>query len=252
MLQSQDGSQDWGVDDSIRVRLAGYLLALLVCVLECCATCGYWACYIKPTAGKFLPRDVVVPEDMKGQWAHSLWDCCSAPGICLCHTVCTPCAVAELWYRAGWIHTALESSAAGSAQGRCPGWPWFVGVCAWCIAGGVAPGCMPCGYAALRGGLRWVGNGDGGFGEIEDHRKRFGLPHEGLNTFCEDCCLWCLCAPCAATQEHRQVMALLDRGELTAAPPVPTHVVGQVVGAPVEVCRPVIGANATFVQVGTK
>lgn len=36
-------------------------------------------------------------------------------------------------------------------------------------------------------------------------RAKYGLPHNTCDSICQDCCVWCLCSPCAAMQEALQV-----------------------------------------------
>merc|ERR1712150_158502 len=85
----------------------------------------------------------------------------------------------------------------------------------------------------------FVDGSDGGLGDgIVPLRKMFGLEHNGISTFCEDCCCFCWFAPCVFTQEYRQMMALLSRAPLQVQqrtmPGV--AVIGQpVVGQPVAV-----------------
>jgi len=224
---------EWQKYDPL-IRLGVFLLSVLVWVL---GTLLYWHMYIRGTPDRYVPLRVVVPDDLKGNWAHGMCECLQAPGTCLCFTFCHSCAIADLWYRAGWVHGVLGRSAqqspCGSCCGGCPGWQYFVGVLGVAFLYSVEC-CTPCGLAILRGGARFIDGGDGGMTNVEDHRKRFDLPHEGWSTFCGDCCLWFFCGPCLGTQEWRQISDLLGRGDLQQAP-APGVVPGQVVGVPVVV-----------------
>jgi len=102
---------------------------------------------------------------------------------------------------------------------------------------------MPCGAAVLRGGISFIDNKEGGMGKIVPMRKRFGLPIEGLNTFITDTCWYCWCASCVATQEYRQVMALLDLGPVQEEDNTPPIVAGAIVGTTI-VGEPVAANNA--------
>eukprot|EP00416_Gambierdiscus_australes_P031324 CAMPEP_0171087492 /NCGR_PEP_ID=MMETSP0766_2-20121228/20179_1 /TAXON_ID=439317 /ORGANISM="Gambierdiscus australes, Strain CAWD 149" /LENGTH=315 /DNA_ID=CAMNT_0011545197 /DNA_START=19 /DNA_END=966 /DNA_ORIENTATION=+ len=223
------------------------IISLGAIVFSCCCmgltTIIYHALYIKGSAERYLPRNVVVPQDMKGRWAHDKCDCGSELGTFCCHCWCAPWVIVETWYRAGFIHAFLGPNA--GREIRCPGWQYFAGVGGYFLTEYVAGCCMCCLFAVLRGGVRFVDGGSGGLGEIEDHRKRFELPHSGWNTFCEDCCCWCWCGPCIGTQEYRQVMDLLNR-----QPQVASHSAPQLVGAPVTVVgTPVVAApGATVVS----
>jgi len=215
------------------VRLAILLVWL---VGSSCTLYVYWCCYIKPQPNKYIPVRAVVPDDMKGRWRHGVMGCFGDLGTCCCFTWCPACTYSDYWYRAGWLHATMANP---GLEQQCTGWLFFAGVCGWCIAVDVASCCLCCGFAILRGGISFIDGGDGGLGRVVPLRKRFGLPHHGWSTFCLDCCLHCWCGPCAATQEYRQVMDLLNRGSLQEAPPTP--IVGNLVttGTPATV---VIGA----------
>mmetsp|Transcript_103607 Transcript_103607/g.200764 ORF Transcript_103607/g.200764 Transcript_103607/m.200764 type:complete len:160 (+) Transcript_103607:2-481(+) len=148
----------------------------------------------------------------------------------------------DLWYRAGWLHAAFDESHNQKIGDKpldesCPGWLFFLGCCGFCAASDFAGCCMACGAAALRGGISFIDGGDGGLGKIVPMRKRFEMPHTGINTFLYDSLCYCCCGSCIATQEYRQVMELLNRGPVqqeTSPPVVQAAVVGAtVVGEPV-------------------
>jgi hypothetical protein len=67
----------------------------------------------------------------------------------------------------------------------------------------------------------------------------FGIPNfKTFGEFCSACCCYCWCTPCVATQEYRQIMALLNRGTVESKQgPLAANVVGQpvaTVGIPVQ------------------
>jgi len=228
-------SEGAGVNANIRIidLVLRLVFLVLTTVVELVILACYWKCYIKPTADKFIPVRAIPPEDMRGKWMHDVCDWGGDIGTCCCFIWCHPCALADLWYRAGWLHAVFKDLDGPS----CPGWLFCAGVLGYVFAQHVASCCMPCGYAALRGGVSWIDNSDGGLGDIKPLRKLFGLPHDGFSTFCQDCCLWCWCPCLAGTQEYRQVMSLLDRGTVRVEAAPETIVVGQpvqVVGHPVE------------------
>mmetsp|Transcript_146903 Transcript_146903/g.372810 ORF Transcript_146903/g.372810 Transcript_146903/m.372810 type:complete len:328 (-) Transcript_146903:175-1158(-) len=210
-------------------------LMVVICIAECLALLCHWNLFIRPKPNLYIPARPVVPQDLKGSFKYDLFDCFGACGTFCCFTWCGPCMVADLWYRAGWLHAALGSMAQGSDTGSCPGWPFFAGVGAYCIAQDAIGCCMPCAFAVLRGGIGFVDGGDGGLGEITPHRKLFEIPHDGAGTFCMDTLTWCCCGACAGTQEYRQIMDLLNRGPIQQMPMQHPQVIASVVGQPVQV-----------------
>jgi len=232
--EPETNEPNWLLID-LMIRLGVLLLLTVIAILELWL---YWRWYIKPTPDLYVPARVIVPDDLKGRWLYGTFDCQGAWGTCCCFCWCPPCAVAELWYRAGWLHAVLGNSANSSQLSCCPGWPWFMGVCGYLIADDVAACCDSCVYALARGGIAWMNkDNDASLGEIETHAHRFGMPHQGFGDFCWDCCLWLWCRPCVATQEYRQVMALLDRSPLQVQQPAMPTCIGmpvQVAGGPVQ------------------
>jgi hypothetical protein len=200
----------------------------------------YWRCYVRPTPNLYIPDRAIVPPDLMGRWVYDIWDCKGAWGTCLCFCCCPTCAVAELWYRAGWIHYELNDFAEGMAtrwDASCPGWQFFPGVAAHCCLEEATGGCCTAlVHTALRGGLRFVDGSNAGL--PTPMKDRFGMPgYADIGEFLKECCLYCWCFPCVATQEYRQVQELLKRGPVQQRDPgVVATVVGmpvQVVGAPV-------------------
>jgi len=188
-----------------------FVVFVVIVVCELLTVLVYWHCYIKPFADQFVPRDAIVPDDLKGKWQADMFACNDGHcGTCCCYLWCTPCAAADFWYKAGWIHGTLQGTSC-----NCVGWQFFAGIFAWCALESFAGGCMPCVFAILRGGVGFVDGGDGGLGDsIKPLRQMFGIPHNGWNTFCEDCCCFLWCSPCVFTQEYRQILALVSRAPL--------------------------------------
>lgn len=219
-----------GGDPLVMQLVIRLVVLVVVCVAQVATTFIYHACYIKPTPEKYVPKNAIIPEDMKGSWKFGIFDCTGDCGTFCCFLWCPACSTAEMWYRAGWIHVLLEGTTLA-----CTGWQFFAGIFGFCAMSSMAECCSPCVFAGLRGGVGWMDGGDGGMGDIVPLRKMFGIPHAGLNTFIEDCCCWCWCNPCLGTQEFRQVSALLDRGPLQVRGPSaavvgnPVTVIGQVV-----------------------
>jgi len=249
--EHENGEPDWMLIDLL-IRLCVLVLVTVVSTLELWL---YWRFYIKPTPSLYVPARVIVPDDLKGRWQYGMFDCQGAWGTFCCFFWCTPCAVADLWYRAGWIHASLGRNVDTSPElSCCPGWPWFLGVCGYLIAQDMAGGCDSCVYSLTRGGLVWVNN-DPSLGEVETHALRFGMPHKSCGDFCCDCCLWLWCRPCIATQEYRQIMALLDRRPLQVQQPAMPTCVGmpmQVAGGQVQPNQPAmaipVASGVTVVQ----
>lgn len=195
----------------------------------------YYRCYIRDTAAKYIPQHAVTPPDMMGHWAFGTFDCFSEMGTCCCFLLCGPCSIAELWYRAGFVHGIMDPDQENPCSfcEPCPGWQYFVGGCLFIMAEGF--NCTPCIGAFFRGGTRWIDAGNGGM-DTQDLRQRFGIQNNGFSTFCSDCLLWACCSFCVGTQEYRQVMKLLDRGPVQVQAPAAGYTVhGNVVGAPVQV-----------------
>jgi len=222
---------------SLFIRVAVFLG---VCILQCTVLYCHWNRYIKPDPNKFIPRRAVVPDDLKGNWKYGMFDCMGELGTCCCFSWFPACMFSDLWYRAGWIHAFCDKDqhSNDSLDGSCPGYLFFAGCCGWCLANDCLACCTCCGYATLRGGIECVDGGDGGLGKIVPMRKRFGVPHDGFKTFIMDTLAYCFCAPCAATQEYRQVMELLDRGpvqEVINNVPIAVPVMGApaIMGEPV-------------------
>lgn len=235
-------SEDYKLDneDAEMWRLYGNLIQLGVmigiCFIEICALICHWNMFIKPKPNLYVPVRAVVPQDLKRDFKYGLFDCFGDCGTCCCFTWCPACMLSDLWYRAGWLHAALGSSATHADTGSCPGWPFFAGVGMYCVAQDSIGCCMPCVHAVLRGGIGWVDGGDGGLGEITPHRKLFEIPHDGFGTFFIDTCIWCWCGACAGTQEYRQIMELLNRGPVQQMPLQHSpQVIAAVVGQPVQV-----------------
>lgn len=199
------------------------VLVLVLC-LELTALGCYWSCYIKPSADMYIPAFAVgVPSDLQGSFKYGFCDCFGDVGTCCCFVWCTPCSMADYWYRSGWLHATF-----GNQQLSCQGWQFCTGVFGYVFLEHVAGCFKPCIFAALRGGLDMSGQGNGGkFGELTPFRHRFAIRHEGFSTFMTDCCAWCCCGPCAFVQEYRQVLELLKRGPLH--PTIPATVIGQAV-----------------------
>lgn len=221
------------------VRLA---VAVLWCALNCTVLYCHWSKYIKPSPNKYIPVRAIVPDDLKGNWKYGMFECFGELGTCCCFSFFPACMWGDFWYRAGWLHASFDESSNQKFGDKpldelCPGWLFFLGCFGWCAMNDFVACFTPCVYAAGRSGIAFIDGGDGGLGKIVPMTKRFGLPNAGLSTFITDCCLYCWCSPCAATQEYRQVMALLDRGpvqEESNAPVVMGAVVGaNVVGQPV-------------------
>lgn len=173
----------------------------------------YYLCCIKPTAHQYIRRNQAIPDDLKGSWKVHEFGCCAMPGMCLCALFCSPCAAADLWYRAGWVHAVLNVDSPDSVFSCaycCPGWQWCVAVGGYLFAQSVLSCCFPCLMAALRGGISVFGGGNQMDG-VKPFREMFELPIKGFNTFCTDCCCYCWCLPCVMTQEYYQVMEVLKR-----------------------------------------
>lgn len=224
--------------------LIQFAVMVIVLVVEISVLVLYWCCYIKNTPEKYIPPNAVVPADLKGRWLHGIFDCTGACGTCLCFTFFPVCAMADLWYRAGWVHAMMHGEMQREQQQAtacCPGFEYFLACCGYMLL--QETGCTPCALAVLRGGM--PSDNREGLGIIVDHTRRFQLPHAGFSTFCEDCCLHCWCGPCAATQEYRQVKAVIDRGIQVAAPiPLVGQIaVATVVGQPVQVVGEVVKTN---------
>jgi len=235
--------EDWDWTLQLVIRLG---IPAGIAILEALTFWCYWRIVIMPTAEKYLPARVIVPQDLKGKWAYPLFDCCANPGRCCCHIFCPACTQAEVWYRMGFMHTISKQIDVPRPMAECcPGWEFCAGVLSWCFIEDTFPCCSCCGWAVIRGGMGWAvnDNGGSGLGELVDHRTRFEIPHAGFNTFLSDCCIWCWCAPCANVQEYRQIMALLNRSPLEVAPPPVPAMVGvpvQVVGQPIQVQATVV------------
>jgi len=210
-------------------QIAGFIFV----IGDCLMVFVYYSCFIKPTADKYIPRNAIIPQDLKGQWAHGTFDCSGDCGTFWCFACCQPCAVADMWYRAGWLHILLEGMQCGMA-----GWQWFAGVCGFCVMVDFAGCCFPCIMAALRGGVGFVDGGDGGSDDLVPLKKMFGMQQGGWGDFFVDCCCWFYCDPCIGTQEYRQIMAALNRGPLVVAQPSAVVVAGNLVGDPVTVGVP--------------
>jgi hypothetical protein len=232
-----------------QIHVFGRLIGLvLACFISACTTVTYWKCYIAPTPDLYIPARAIVPQDLQGGWKHGIWDCTEALGTCLCFACCPTCAFAELWYRAGWIHAEMDDfrdNYGSDCDTSCPGWRFFVGVCGHCLLEEATAGCcLACAHTALRGGVKFIDGTDAGLPKTL--KEIFGMgTYATFGEFFSDCCLYCWCAPCMATQEHRQVMELLKRGPVQqAAAPIPA-VVGtpvQVMGAPMYQGTPNSGA----------
>lgn len=235
-------------EDATWVHLIGPLaqlaIFLIVAVISCLTCYIHWSCYIKPTPDKYVPRHVVMPEQLTGSFKYGAFDCFSELGTCCCFTWCTSCMMADLWYRAGWLHASMGTPGPkfNSYDASCPGWRWFLGAGGHCCLVDVAGCFTPCFIAALRGGVGFIDGGDGGLGDVTPFRQMFRIvPHGGFSTFCSDCCLICWCGPCAGTQEYRQVMAALDAGPLEVRSPAAAPPGAQIVGQPVYAGAPVVG-----------
>jgi len=236
--QTHQQSQQMDSDTQMTILLVDFVFRLVVLlvllVVDILVMLLYWKMYITPTPDRYLRPTTIVPEDMKGKWQFDAFDCCGDIGTCCCATWCPSCLVSDLWYRAGFLHAVTK----GMSFNSCVGWQWFAGLFGMILGAQLGGACLPCFFGVLRGGASCVDGGDGGLGEIIPHRKRFSIAHDGWSTFFKDCCLWCWCHPCAATQEYRQVTALLDRSTPEAAAPaagqIPEAVVGVAVGVPVQ------------------
>lgn len=218
-----DGGPEWVKYEGL-VRIG---IIILVAIFQAVGLYIYWRSYVRHSATKFVPPNAMTPADMMGRWAYGEFDCCSAMSTFWCFLFCHICSVSDLWYRAGFVHGIMEPGQENPCTccEPCPGWPYFIGGCLYFFVEGC--GCLPCMGAFLRGGVRWIDGGNGGM-DTPDLRLRFGIPNDGFCTFFSDCCCWAWCGPCLGTQEYRQIMALLDRGQLAT-------VQASVVGAPVQV-----------------
>eukprot|EP00927_Polykrikos_kofoidii_P040220 TRINITY_DN34420_c0_g2_i1.p1 TRINITY_DN34420_c0_g2~~TRINITY_DN34420_c0_g2_i1.p1 ORF type:complete len:304 (+),score=32.11 TRINITY_DN34420_c0_g2_i1:59-913(+) len=216
----------WALVD-LGIRL-GVLLIISISSLIVLWLYHRW--YIATSPIKYVPRNAVVPPSLMGKWKYDLFDCFGDIGTCCCFCWCEPCAVADLWFRAGWLHVVFsEFKSASDPSAQCPGWPWFFGVFFHVFMMSSFGCCAPCLFGLLRNGIPF-GGGDADMGGIVPHNTRFGLGPSSPGSFCSACCVWLCCTPCAGTQEFRQIMALLDQGVLTQS-----QGVTQVVGAPVMV-----------------
>lgn len=215
---------------------------LLIILANCCVCICYWAVWIRPKPNQYVPLRPVIPNALKGRFVHRLTDCGADCGTFCCFMFCPVCTLADYWYRMGWIHAVMKDTW-GSMDSSCPGWRYFAGVAGHVGASQIAGCCIPCVFAALRGGLGWLDSNsqnNSSMDPIVPARIMWETPHKGCNTFCKDCCLWCWCGPCVGTQEYRQVMDLLRMGPVQQ---LPLNVVttGQIIGQPVAVGVVVMG-----------
>lgn len=177
---------------------------ILFLVGGCVFTCCYFKKYIKPTADKWARRETIVPEDLRtGSWAFGLFDCFSECEICLCAWCCPLCVMSENWYRAGWSQGFLGVQEPKKA--------FFGGCLAILCISQLCGSCVVCAFAALRGGFT---DHPGGFGGAVPMNTRFGIK----TNFFESCCSWLCCQICVLTQEHRQIMKLVNHPQTVTSP----------------------------------
>ncbi|KAJ3161657.1 hypothetical protein HDU86_006427 [Geranomyces michiganensis] len=105
-------------------------------------------------------------------WTHGLFDCFADIGTC-CIACCFPC------FQYGKNKQALNKS--DGCCGDC---------CMYCIVQGC--GCGAC-------------LGSGGRSTV---RSKYNITGDG----CSDLCAHCFCTPCALTQEHREIEAMIAAG----------------------------------------
>ncbi|CAE7202492.1 unnamed protein product [Symbiodinium natans] len=221
------------------VILLGHCLGLPLAAL-------YWRCFILPTHEKFLPRDVSIPQELTGKWKYGHWEFFGACGTCVCFLLCPCCTMSEYWYRSGHLHASSRNSPEHVAG--CPGWQFFMGCCGFCLLQEAMSCCYVVGLAAGTGGLGFCSEDTegAGMGSIIPFRQRYGISHDGWQTFMRDCCCWLWCLPCQGTREYRQVMDTLAHWPLQTSGPAP---VAMVVGQPVAVGQPVQGQPAPYTSV---
>lgn len=236
--------------DSLERRLEGPVSLLLIGGLQLFIPLGcccfyiimlflYFYLYIKPVPERYLPNNAIIPADLQGRWNFGIFDCFGDCGTCLCFLFCSPCAIGDLWYRAGWVHQTLGGQSFGI---KMPGWEWFAAVLSNVFLASWAGCCMPCFYAVLRGGVGFIDGSDDEGMQIKPLRKMFGIPHTGWGTYFEDCCCYCWCGACVATQEYRQVMQVFAHGPVQVAAPN-AAMVGQAVIAGQPVTGPPVMAT---------
>jgi len=219
-MQESDFEWDWEAH-----KTESEICGLSILIFDLLIVFLYYRFYIKPTFTKFIPKNAVIPQDLMGRFKYDVFDCRGDCGTFCCFLWCAGCTMSDLWYRAGWIHTTFRDE-----HCDCDGWQYFAGVFGYQIFNGLlghVDGCFPCLFAALRNGCGCMNKDRGheGIGDFMTTKQMFGLPPPTCSDFAKDCCLYCWCEPCVATQEYRQVMAVLERG-----PPAVHSPSGKVVG----------------------
>jgi len=248
-LQTWDWYQDHQEREAQRLKeeedarklqqLINGVVGAVIFLAQCLTAVFYWRYYVVPTREKYLPRGAKAPANLRGQFLYQCNDCFSATGTCCCFCWCTLPMLGDLWYRSGWVHSAVGND----TNGCCKAWQYCAALgflfglhCTFCGQ------CFPIVQSFTRNGCRsTVGQASGRYSEYGDLRSRFEIPANGICTFLSDCCLWCCCFACAGTQEYRHVMHLLENGYdgPQQAVAVGQVDVGQVVGSPVTVVQEV-------------
>eukprot|EP00443_Scrippsiella_acuminata_P092606 CAMPEP_0115460842 /NCGR_PEP_ID=MMETSP0271-20121206/46998_1 /TAXON_ID=71861 /ORGANISM="Scrippsiella trochoidea, Strain CCMP3099" /LENGTH=325 /DNA_ID=CAMNT_0002887573 /DNA_START=49 /DNA_END=1022 /DNA_ORIENTATION=+ len=202
----------------------------------------YWHLYIRETPNVHLPERASVPQELKGRFKYGLFDCLEEGRTFACFCCCTPCAVSDLWYRAGWLHAGLGRTAEGSdTHHQCPGWPFLAGAGLFQFGVECVPCFVPLVGSTLRGGIGWIKKeSGGGLGNITPIRELFEIPNEGLKDFIIDALTWCFCTACAGTQEYRQVMDALNSGHAAQMPAQQHMLFAPAIGQPMQpIAQPV-------------
>lgn len=163
--------------------------------------------------GKWARHNAVVPPGLQGAWAFSLFDCCSDCGSCLRGWLCFPCTISETCFKAGWTQALCSSfgcnvDAFGSYWG---GMCIFMSILTGCTLNGVVVPLFCC-FAATRGGSNKNLCADRGMVTME---KRFDISNMSL---LQSCLVWCFCPICAACQENKQIMALIEHPDAVLNP----------------------------------